>query len=134
LVRLDLWQVEFIKNEDYKYVRMLGAFYMRLVGSPLDVYQYLEVSLSAECVLKDTECSPKDPEGSLKDTDGALKHTECSLKDTECSLKDTEYSLLAPAPKIASSRFPCFVTRQMRRLHVWPMLPCTSKNNARVVV
>eukprot|EP00242_Pyramimonas_sp_CCMP2087_P010830 CAMPEP_0198199844 /NCGR_PEP_ID=MMETSP1445-20131203/2983_1 /TAXON_ID=36898 /ORGANISM="Pyramimonas sp., Strain CCMP2087" /LENGTH=221 /DNA_ID=CAMNT_0043869745 /DNA_START=161 /DNA_END=822 /DNA_ORIENTATION=- len=34
--------VEFIKNEDYKYVRMLGAFYMRLVGSPLDVYQYLE--------------------------------------------------------------------------------------------
>jgi hypothetical protein len=34
--------VEFIKNEDYKYVRLLGAFYMRLVGKPLDVYQYLE--------------------------------------------------------------------------------------------
>lgn len=36
-------QVEFIKNEDYKYVRLLGAFYLRLVGKPLDVYQYLEV-------------------------------------------------------------------------------------------
>ena len=36
-------QVEFIKNEDYKYVRALGAFYMRLVGTSLDVYQYLEV-------------------------------------------------------------------------------------------
>ena len=34
--------VEFIRNEEYKYVRLLGAFYMRLVGKPLDVYQYLE--------------------------------------------------------------------------------------------
>eukprot|EP01018_Ginkgo_biloba_P028127 Gb_09468 [translate_table: standard] len=34
--------VEFIKNEDYKYVRILGAFYLRLVGKPTDVYQYLE--------------------------------------------------------------------------------------------
>ena len=34
--------MEFIKNEDYKYVRLLGAFYLRLVGKPLDVYQYLE--------------------------------------------------------------------------------------------
>ncbi|KAK9861178.1 hypothetical protein WJX84_012164, partial [Apatococcus fuscideae] len=34
--------VEFIKNEDYKYVRVLGAFYLRLVGKPLEVYQYLE--------------------------------------------------------------------------------------------
>ena len=34
--------VEFIKNEDYKYVRALGAFYMRLTGKPVEVYQYLE--------------------------------------------------------------------------------------------
>ncbi|XP_068664023.1 pre-mRNA-splicing factor 38-like [Aristolochia californica] len=34
--------VEFIKNEDYKYVRILGAFYMRLTGQVTDVYQYLE--------------------------------------------------------------------------------------------
>ncbi|CAI6011666.1 unnamed protein product [Closterium sp. NIES-65] len=34
--------VEFIKNSDYKYVRLLGAFYLRLVGKPMDVYQYLE--------------------------------------------------------------------------------------------
>ncbi|CAL8471803.1 g11345 [Coccomyxa elongata] len=34
--------VEFIRNEDYKYVRILGAFYLRLVGRPLEVYQYLE--------------------------------------------------------------------------------------------
>jgi len=26
--------VEFIKNEEFKYVRALGAFYMRLVGLP----------------------------------------------------------------------------------------------------
>lgn len=34
--------IEFIKNEDFKYVRILGAFYLRLVGRPLEVYQYLE--------------------------------------------------------------------------------------------
>ena len=34
--------LEFIKNEDYKYVRALGAFYLRLTGSAVDVYQYLE--------------------------------------------------------------------------------------------
>ncbi|KAF7817953.1 Pre-mRNA-splicing factor 38 [Senna tora] len=34
--------IEFIKNEDYKYVRILGAFYLRLTGSDIDVYRYLE--------------------------------------------------------------------------------------------
>jgi len=34
--------VEFIKNDDYKYVRALGAFYMRLVGTSLEIYKYLE--------------------------------------------------------------------------------------------
>ncbi|CAI6009646.1 unnamed protein product [Closterium sp. NIES-65] len=34
--------VEFIKNSDYKYVRLLGAFYLRLVSKRMDVYQYLE--------------------------------------------------------------------------------------------
>ncbi|XP_071697781.1 uncharacterized protein [Rutidosis leptorrhynchoides] len=34
--------VEFIKNEDYKYVRVLGAFYLRLTGTDIDVYRYLE--------------------------------------------------------------------------------------------
>jgi len=34
--------VEFIKNEDYKYVRAIGAYYMRLTGKAVEVYQYLE--------------------------------------------------------------------------------------------
>lgn len=34
--------VEFIKNEEFKYVRALGALYMRLTGSSLDCYKYLE--------------------------------------------------------------------------------------------
>ncbi|KAK4803304.1 hypothetical protein SAY86_001507 [Trapa natans] len=34
--------VEFIKNEDYKYVRVLGAFYLRITGTDADVYRYLE--------------------------------------------------------------------------------------------
>jgi pre-mRNA-splicing factor 38A len=34
--------VEFIKNEDYKYVRLLGAFYLRLTGTNADVYRYLD--------------------------------------------------------------------------------------------
>lgn len=34
--------LEFIKNELFKYARVLGAFYMRLTGTDIDVYQYLE--------------------------------------------------------------------------------------------
>lgn len=34
--------VEFIRQEDFKYVRALGAAYMRLTGTSLDCYKYLE--------------------------------------------------------------------------------------------
>lgn len=34
--------VELIKNEEYKYVRVLGAMYLRCTGRPADVYKYLE--------------------------------------------------------------------------------------------
>lgn len=34
--------IEFIKNEEFKYVRALGAFYLRLTASALDCYKYLE--------------------------------------------------------------------------------------------
>jgi len=33
---------EFIKNEEHRYVRMLGAFYLRLVGKPQEIYNLLE--------------------------------------------------------------------------------------------
>jgi len=38
--------VEFIRNEDFKYVRCLGAYYMRLTGTSLDCYKYLEPLLN----------------------------------------------------------------------------------------
>ncbi|XP_048220090.1 pre-mRNA-splicing factor 38A-like [Perognathus longimembris pacificus] len=34
--------VELMKKEDFKYVRLLGALYMRLTGSATDCYKYLE--------------------------------------------------------------------------------------------
>lgn len=34
--------VEFIKNEEFKYVRALGAFYLRLTATSVDCYKYLE--------------------------------------------------------------------------------------------
>jgi pre-mRNA-splicing factor 38A len=34
--------IEYIRNEDFKYLRALGVFYMRLVGKAVDVYNYLE--------------------------------------------------------------------------------------------
>lgn len=34
--------VEFIKNEEFKYVRALGAFYLRLTGTAVDCFKYLE--------------------------------------------------------------------------------------------
>jgi len=38
--------IEFIKNEDFKYVRALGAYYLRLTGSSIDCYKYLEPLLN----------------------------------------------------------------------------------------
>jgi len=37
---------KYIKNPDFKYVRILGAFYLRLVGRPVDIYKYLELLYS----------------------------------------------------------------------------------------
>lgn len=34
--------IEFIRQENFKYVRALGAYYLRLVGDSADVYKYLE--------------------------------------------------------------------------------------------
>ena len=38
--------IEFIKNEDFKYVRALGAYYLRLTGTSLDCFKYLEPLLN----------------------------------------------------------------------------------------
>lgn len=38
--------VEFLINEDYKYVRILGAFYLRLIGKHVEIYKYLEMLLN----------------------------------------------------------------------------------------
>ncbi|KAE8904654.1 hypothetical protein PF005_g17290 [Phytophthora fragariae] len=37
---------QFVENDDYKYVTVLGAVYLRLVGKPRDVYELLEPLLS----------------------------------------------------------------------------------------
>uniref|UniRef100_A0A7S2TQ56 Pre-mRNA-splicing factor 38 n=1 Tax=Lotharella oceanica TaxID=641309 RepID=A0A7S2TQ56_9EUKA len=38
--------LEFILNDDYKYVRILGATYLRLTGQAIEIYQYLEPLLN----------------------------------------------------------------------------------------
>ena len=37
---------EYIRQQDFKYIRVLGAFLLRLVGQPRDIYQELEPLLS----------------------------------------------------------------------------------------
>lgn len=34
--------IEFLRNEEYKYMRALAAFYLRMIGSPVDIYNNLE--------------------------------------------------------------------------------------------
>ena len=38
--------LEFIKNDFHKYARLLGALYLRLVGRPVEIFQYLEPLLN----------------------------------------------------------------------------------------
>lgn len=51
--------IEFILNDDYKYVRILGAFYLRLIGRPMEVYQYLEPLLNDYRKIRYKEASGK---------------------------------------------------------------------------
>ena len=33
---------EYIMNDDFKYLRAIGAFYLRLTGDPVEIYQFIE--------------------------------------------------------------------------------------------
>src|SRR3954467_4297604 len=44
--------IEYIKQEDFKYLRALGAFYMRLAGSHIEIFQNLEPLLNDYCKLR----------------------------------------------------------------------------------
>lgn len=39
---------KYIEQTDFKYLRVLGLFYLRLVGSTYDIYNHLEVRSSEE--------------------------------------------------------------------------------------
>ncbi|GFH58682.1 hypothetical protein CTEN210_15158 [Chaetoceros tenuissimus] len=43
---------ELIKNDSFKYIRALGAFYLRLTGRPSDIYEKLEVLYADSRKLK----------------------------------------------------------------------------------
>lgn len=49
--------IEFIKQEDYKYARALGAFYLRLVGESVEIYKYLEALYNDFRKLKQQDTS-----------------------------------------------------------------------------
>lgn len=38
--------IEFLRNEDFKYLRALAALYIRLVGTAVEIYEYLEPLLN----------------------------------------------------------------------------------------
>lgn len=73
--------VEFIKNDDYKYVRVLGAFYLRLTGTDVDVYRYLEPLYNDYRKLRQ-----KSPDGrfSLTHVDEVID--ELLTKDYSCDI------------------------------------------------
>lgn len=49
--------LEYLNNEDYKYLTALSAFYIRLIAKPKDVYFYLEPLLSdyRKLIIRDNE-------------------------------------------------------------------------------
>ncbi|KAI8531630.1 hypothetical protein RHMOL_Rhmol11G0151700 [Rhododendron molle] len=73
--------VEFIKNEDYKYVRVLGAFYLRLTGTDIDVYRYLEPLYNDYRKLR-----RKSPDGQFSLTHVDEVIDELLTKDYSCDI------------------------------------------------
>ncbi|KAK7877183.1 hypothetical protein WMY93_032106 [Mugilogobius chulae] len=69
--------VEFIKNEDFKYVRLLGAMYMRLTGTAVDCYKYLEPLYNDYRKIK------------TQNRNGG--QCTCTINRTRCSVSGVQY-------------------------------------------
>ncbi|KAE9446630.1 hypothetical protein C3L33_21472, partial [Rhododendron williamsianum] len=115
--------VEFIKNEDYKYVRVLGAFYLRLTGTDIDVYRYLEPLYNDYRKLR------------LKSPDGQFSLTHVDEVIDELLTKD--YSCDIAMPRIKKrycvdllSVFSYSVIVQIRESNVCPRLLVSCKDRA----
>eukprot|EP00960_Hanusia_phi_P008098 231986-Hanusia_phi.AAC.1 len=67
--------LEFIKNEEFKYVRALGAFYLRLTGRTLDIYQYLEPLLNDYRKLR-YGCGVGDDDGDKTDGGDSVDYVD----------------------------------------------------------
>lgn len=82
--------IEFIKNEDFKYVRILGAFYLRLVGKPVDIYK---VCCSAWVGLLSLRPTLAEPQSAFtKPTNQPNKQTDKQAsKQRVCNTQSTKH-------------------------------------------
>ena len=80
--------ITFLQATDYKYVQLLGAFYLRLTAKPLEIYQYLEPLL-----LDYRKIRVRNPDGAF-----ALTHVDAFIEDLleGTSLFDTALPRLPP--------------------------------------
>ncbi len=114
--------IAYIQQSDFKYVRALGAMYMRLVASPPDVYQYVEPLLGdwrklrvrstsgwaivhmdefADQLLVDSSvfgiALPYLPKRAALEKAGKLQPRESLLQTTTAAQETTKYQPCAPA-------------------------------------
>lgn len=59
--------IEYVRNEHFKYLRALGAFYLRLVGQAVDIYSYLEPLLNDYSKLRFRQA-----DGNMYDTENRI--------------------------------------------------------------
>eukprot|EP00429_Kryptoperidinium_foliaceum_P007262 CAMPEP_0176015504 /NCGR_PEP_ID=MMETSP0120_2-20121206/7372_1 /TAXON_ID=160619 /ORGANISM="Kryptoperidinium foliaceum, Strain CCMP 1326" /LENGTH=144 /DNA_ID=CAMNT_0017348477 /DNA_START=108 /DNA_END=542 /DNA_ORIENTATION=- len=59
----ELIMEEFIQQDHFKYVRALGAFYLRLTGRPADIYESLETLYGSQTEIATTGCLAIDTYG-----------------------------------------------------------------------
>lgn len=76
--------IEYILNDDYKYVRLLGAFYLRLTGKAVEIYQYLEPLLNDYRKLRE------------RDTSGQYKLTHMDELIDDMLTKDAMLDIVLP--------------------------------------
>lgn len=76
--------LEYIRNDEFKYLRVLGAFYFRLVGRPVEVYHSLEPLLNDYRRIR------------LRRSDGSFELTYIDEIVDEMLTRDSLFSISLP--------------------------------------
>jgi hypothetical protein len=115
--------IEYIRQDEYKYLRALGAFYLRLTGNALDVYRYLEPLYNDYRKLRRRTSTGASRRGRRWVEDAGAPHARLLIR-CQATLSSRTWTSLwtsssATSASMTSSCHGCSSARCWRRPRAW---------------